>query len=72
MFSGYLRKPCPTDGCQNTLTPGQDFCTPCMVAKRALADQEDARWHEYALNGIRQLGRYLRKWAAFEDRYGPN
>lgn len=72
MFAGWQRKPCPTEGCQNTLTPGQDFCSACMVAKRALAEQDDAKWHEYAAKGIKQLGLYLRKWAAFEDRYGPN
>lgn len=72
MFSGYLRKPCPTEGCQNTLTPGQDFCSACMIAKRALAEQEDAKWHAHALKGLAQFERYLRKWAAFTKDYGPN
>lgn len=68
MFGFIPGQKCPGDGCENTLSYGQALCTAC--ARREA--QERAAEALYANTGLRSLVEYLRKWAAFEDIYGPN
>ena len=61
-------KRCPTEGCNNTIGPGQEMCAGCAVKEA----RQEAAFALYINDGIRHLGEYLGWWALFEARYGPN
>lgn len=58
--------PCPSEGCENAMRPDQQVCGSCAIRIANAMRREDARWTMYAYEGIRELGRYLAKWAAFD------
>ena len=69
MFSWIPVKPCPMDGCKNRIAANQEVCAACKVK----ADKaSDAGVHSWALQGFKDFRAYLARWAAFEDRFGPN
>jgi hypothetical protein len=67
LFPGYT-KVCEGDGCTREIPISDALCGDCAIR----AAREQSAFELYAHDGLRRLEHYLRRWAEFELRFGPN
>ena len=67
LVPGY-QKVCEGDGCTAPVPLSDSLCGDCALR----AAKEQSALDLYAHDGLRELERYLRRWAEFEERFGPN